>query len=191
MGGVCCSPSVSSAAVEVSEQPMDISDALQAGLSQKPITAKGKGKDKGKGKGEGDHSAAIEAPQFAKGKGKGHSIVASPSSPEVASKSKPCPICKTPGHTARDCPEKGKKKESSASSISDDMVASLVKIYEACGGDAERIADACNCSAEKLRRDPPTDAGDFALKLVAGKYNIPSKRGTSHGWSAGSTMGGA
>merc|ERR1712217_986047 len=100
------------------------------------------------------------------------------------STSQPCPICQAQGHTARACPEKRKHKERSPSSIQNNMLTSLVRIYEAHGGDMHNLADSCNCSEEKLRRDPPVDADDFARKLVAGRYNIPSNKGTSNGWSA-------
>merc|ERR1712048_130019 len=100
--------------------------------------------------------------------------------------SKLCPICHTPGHTARACPEKGRQKDSSLVCPSDNMLAGLAKIFADHEGDVDSLAVTCKCSAEKLRRDPPVDANDFARQLVAGKYNIPSNKGTSNGWSASS-----
>jgi hypothetical protein len=187
MGAVCCSPSVAGAIIEVSEQSPDITSKLQAGSPVVSTAAKGEGKGKGKGK-------SSCAPLPSKGKGKGHSAISKVSKADVgqtdASKSKPCPICQTPGHIASDCPEKGTVKKDSAS-ISSDMLVNLVNMYEVCGGDVVTIADSCKCSAEKLRQHPPVDADDFARKFVAGRYTIPSNRGTSNGWSASSGMGGA
>jgi len=193
MGAVCCKPT--SALTEVKEQSLLDDSKLQAYGTEVLIPAQSVSKGKGKGK----NATAPKAPPQSKGKGKGLKTASndhfrqdvSATSDAEASTKKPCPICQAEGHTARACPEKGKQKDSSQASIAAGMLVGLVRIYEDHGGDIDILAESCKCSAEKIRRDPPIGANDFARKLVSGRYNIPSSKGTSNGWSASSVAGGA
>jgi len=202
MGAVCCNPTQLNAVSEVKDQSVLDSSKLQAHGAEVLIPAKRP--SKGKGKGKAKNAAAPKAPPQSSGKrpcaaglgskwrgcGASTDELATSSNTDVST-SKPCPICKAQGHIARTCPEKGKQKESSSASNANDMLVSLLKMYEDHGGDIDNLADSCKCSAEKLRRYPPVGADDFARNLVSGKYNIPTIRGTSNGWSASSGVGGA
>jgi len=181
MGAACCSH-------EVTNMPVEVANAES--LSQTIAKGKGKGKSslvaappppaEGHGKGKGTDHFAHEAAQLLK--------------KEDISTQRPCPICGANGHTAKACPEKGQQKQKRVESVEADMpgiVERLVRVYRESGGNLEQIAIACNCSVEKLRKNPPNDADDFAAKLVRGAYSIPSTRGTGNGWSAASVLGGS